>query len=149
MQPASQVDILIWRCVLRSSMSSEYIKPINPPRHTVPYKMSSNYMLYSSLSLMFTSHSMKMYYRHTRQLFTQPYHLVQLLRRFCKWLALVERLVGGGWDSQPCESSRVSVISHASLTAYAGGAQSSSVLDPAAQEQLKSHAWFQACDGSH
>lgn len=65
MQPASQVDILIWRSVLRSSRSSEYIKPIKPPRHPVPYKMSSNCRLYSSLSLLFASHSMKMYYTHT------------------------------------------------------------------------------------
>lgn len=46
--------------------------------------MSSNYMLYSSLSLIFTNHSMKMYYKHARQLFTQPQHLAQLLLRLCK-----------------------------------------------------------------
>ena len=63
---------------------------------------------------------MKMYYTHTRQLFTQPQHLVQLLPKFCKRLALVARLFGDGWDS------------HVSLTAYAGGARSSSVVGPAA-----------------
>lgn len=62
--------------------------------------MSSNYVLYSSLSLIFTSHSVKMYYTCTRQLFTQPQHLMQLLQRFCKYLALVARLFGGGWDNQ-------------------------------------------------
>lgn len=142
MQPASQADTLIWRYVLKSSMNSEYIKPIKPPRHTVPYEMSSNYMLYSSLSLIFHSNSMKMFYTQTRQLFTQPQHLVQLLPRICKRLALVARLFGDGWDSQ------VSVISHVSLTAYAGGAQSNSVLVPAVQEQPTSCARFQACDWS-
>lgn len=65
MQPASQVGILIWRSVLRSSRSSEYIKPIKPPRHPVPYKMSSNYRLHSSLSPLFANHSMKMSHTHT------------------------------------------------------------------------------------
>lgn len=110
MQPASQVDILIWRSVLRSSRSREYIKPIKPPRHPVPYKMSSNYWLYSSLLLLFASHSMRMYCTQThtppRQLFLQPQHLTQLLPRFCKQLALLARLCGGGWD---CRSLQLSV----------------------------------------
>lgn len=139
MQPASQVDILIWRSVLRSSMNREYIKPIKPWRHTIPYKMSSNYMLYSSLSLIFTSHSVKMYYTCTRQLFTQPQHLMQLLQRFCKHLALVARLFGGGWDNQ------VSVIT---LLMQEG-------LNPAVscalqhKEEPTSRAGFPACDWSH
>lgn len=115
MQPASQVDILIWRSVLRSSRSSKYIKPIKPPRHPVPHKMSSNYRLYSSLSLLFASHSMKMYYTHTRQLFLQPQHLTQLLPRFCKQLALLAKLFGDGWD---CRSLQLPVWA---LSAYAGG----------------------------
>lgn len=77
-----------------------------------------------------------MSYTHTRQLFTQPQHLVQLLPRICKQLALVAGLFGDGWDSQ------VSVISRVSLTAYAGGAQSNSVPVPAAQEQPASCAGF-------
>lgn len=79
----------------------------------------------------------------------QPQHLIQLLLRFCKWLVLVARLFGGGWASQPYESSHMSVISCVSLTADAGGAQSSSVLGPAAQEEPTSHAQFQACDRSN
>lgn len=106
MQPASQVDILIWRSVLRSSRSSEYIKPIKPPRHPIPYKMSSNYRLYSSLSLLFASHSMEMYQTHThshpRQLFLQPQHLTKVLQV----AALPARLCGGGWD---CRSLQLSV----------------------------------------
>ena len=143
MQPASQVDILIWRSVLRSSMSREYIKPIKPPRPTVPYKISSNYMLYSSLSLIFTSISMKMYYTHTRQLFKQPQHLVQLLPRFCKRLALPARIFGDTWDSRSLP------LAVWILTACAGWAQSSSVLGPAAQDGPTSRAQSQACHWAH
>lgn len=144
MQPESQVDILIWRPVLRFSMSSEYIKAIKPPRHTVLYKMSSNYMLYSSLSLIFTSHSVKTYYTHTHQAAvpadtapcTAPTKVLQAAGTSSKAI--------WRWLGQ-----QVSAVSCVSLTAYAGWAQSSSVLGPAAQEEPTSHAQSQACDWSH
>lgn len=43
---------------------------------------------------------------HSRQLFLQPQHLTQILPRFCKWLALLARMCGGGWD---CRSLQLSV----------------------------------------
>lgn len=102
MQPASQVDILIWRSVLGSSTSSEYIKPIKPWRHTIPCKMSSNYMLYSSLSLIFTSYSVKMCYM--RRCSRSHSTSCSSSRGFESIWHFVARLFGGGWDG------RVSVI---------------------------------------
>lgn len=120
MQPASQADILIWRSVLRSSRSREYIKPIKPPRHPVPYKMSSNYWLYFSLSLLFSSHSMKMYYTqtHTHTHKDTHTHIPQAAvpaataphTDFTKVLQVAgtsrARMCGGGWD---CRSLQLSL----------------------------------------
>lgn len=113
MQPASQVDTLIWRCVLRSSMSSEYIKPINPSK-TYCTIQKELYVFYSFLSLIFTSHSMKTCYTYQAAVHaataprTAPYKVLQVAgtssKALWKWLVL-----------------QLSEISRVSLTAYTGG----------------------------